>query len=251
MGNLIQYLADTKDFFIGRIHVDPSSDLFRLFGLIILFVILSYLINIFLVNSVLGPSYRIFVAPGIILHELSHSLLCVLTGAQITKVSFFDKNGGSVQHGPSRVPVLGPIMISLAPFFFGLIAIFFMARLIGLKQVDLSALHLSYDSVIHFIRSVFSQIDLHSWRNWLILYLTLSVAVTMTPSGQDLKNISLILILLGIVTFLLLRYTSVNLNLSFLPLQKIILLLGTVAILLILSLVLSMLVYAISKIFKH
>lgn len=250
MQQILDYVIKMKEFLSSRIHLDPSSNSFILVVLVILFVILSYLINYFLLNSVFGRGYRIFVAPGIILHEFAHALLCILTGAKITKISFFNKDGGSVQHGPSKIPVVGPILISLAPFAFGLAAIFYLSKIIGMREVDLTTFHLSYDSVIHFVRSVFSQIDFHSWRNWLILYMTLSVAVTMTPSGQDLRNISLILILLGIIAFLLLRYTHFSFSLSFLPLPKIIILLNTVAVLLILALVLSIVIFLLSKLVR-
>lgn len=251
MQSFLENMIKIKEFLSSRIHLDPSSNSFKLVVLVILFVILSYLINYFLLNSIFGRGYRIFVAPGIILHEFAHALLCILTGAKITRISFFDKDGGSVQHGPSKIPVVGPILISLAPFVFGLAAIFYLSKVVGMREVDLSAVHLSYDSVINFIRSVFSQIDFHSWRNLFILYLTLSVVVTMTPSGQDLRNISLILILLGIIGFLLLRYTHFSFSLGFLPLAKIIILLNTVAVLLILALLLSIVIFGVSKLIKR
>ncbi len=45
-----------------------------------------------------GKIYRIFVTPGILVHELSHALACLLMGAKVTDMTIFDKEGGHVTH---------------------------------------------------------------------------------------------------------------------------------------------------------
>ncbi|MDO8444260.1 MAG: M50 family metallopeptidase [bacterium] len=243
-------LKHVANYILANSHLDFHSDLFKLFIFFVVTVILSFLVNFFLVNSILGPSYRVFVAPGIVVHEFSHVLICFLTGAKVTKISLFDKEGGSVRHQPSRLPVIGPLLISFAPFIFGTALIILFAHWLGLKSADLSALQPNTGSVLTFLKSVAHQIDFHDPRNWLFLYLALSVAVTMTPSRQDILNIAFLLVAIFALAFYLFQFTKFRLNLSFLPTDQIIALLTTVIILLIFSLVLSIVIFAASKIIK-
>ncbi len=250
MTKIISTIQHIASYVMTRSHLDLHSDLSRLFIFIVVTVVLSALVNFFLVNSILGPSYRIFVAPGIVVHEFSHALLCLLTGAKITKISLFDKEGGSVSHQPSRLPVIGPILISIAPFVFGTGLIVLFAHWLGLKGTDLSSLQPTVPSALTFAKSLLSQFNFHDLHNWLILYLTLSVAVTMTPSRQDIMNIALLLVTVFVIFYSLFQFTKYHLSLSFLPFDKIITLLTAVIILLIFSLVLSMIIFAVSKIIK-
>lgn len=251
MDQITTILNKLPSFIIENSHFDFHSIWFRLLIMIVLTLLLSFLVNFFLVGSVLGQSYRVFVAPGVILHELSHALFCLLTGAKIKKIALFDKEGGSVEHEQSKVPVIGPILISLAPFVTGSIAIFFFAKWLGLKEMDLSSLTFSYDGVISFLKSIIHGLDLTNYKNWIIIYLALSVAVTMTPSKQDVKNIAITFIALSLIIFSLVQFTSFNLGLSFIPVDKIILLLNMVAVLLILSLILSIIIFTLGKFFKR
>ncbi len=65
--------------------------------------------------------------PGVMLHELSHALLAVLTGAKVTEVALFKKEGKSLGHvnfknrGNKLLVTLQYIFISSAPMFCGAI----------------------------------------------------------------------------------------------------------------------------------
>jgi len=235
---------------VANSHFDLNTELGRLFLLVVLIVALSGMVNFLLVNSVLGPSYRIFVAPGIVVHEFSHALICFLTGAKITKISLFDKQGGSVRHQPSRLPVIGPLLISFAPFIFGTGLIILFAHWLGIRTTEMTTLQLDPASISSYIVTLFHRINFADWRNIFILYLALSVAVTMTPSSQDILNVAVLLILLFALSFYLFQIRHLTLNLSVLPLEKIAVLMSTVVVLLILALFLSIIIFAVSKIFK-
>lgn len=251
MEKIAGYTHKLLNYFATNNSFDLSSSWLRLLVLLIAVITLSYFVNLLLSGSVLGKGYRIFVAPGIILHELSHSLFCLLTGAKITKISLFDKEGGSVEHTESKIPVLGPILISLAPFAFGIGAIFAIAKWLGIKETDFNWTGWSFQDIILFLNNLKNQINFSNYQNWLVLYFALSIAVTMTPSRQDIKNIALILILLIAGFYLLIRFAHLNLPLSFVPIDKAILLLNTVVILLIFCLILSIIIFALSKIFSR
>lgn len=237
---------------ITKIHIPAlpaSAD--RFLVLILGILLLSFLINYFLSHSFLGSSYRVFVAPGVVLHELAHAFFCFITGAKVTKISFFDKNGGSVEHKASKVPILGPILISIAPLLVGAVAIYFLSRKIGLKELDLNAFVLSLGGIKNFALSVASSINYHDYYNLVIVYLVVSIAVTMTPSTQDLRNIFFSLVVIVVLGAIALHYFGGRL--SGLPLPSptpALVLLSTVSVILILSLVLSMIVYAISKMIR-
>ena len=56
-------------------------------------------------------------APGVIVHECSHILGCLITGAKVKTVVFFSEKGGSVTYTASKIPYLGDVVISTAPLF--------------------------------------------------------------------------------------------------------------------------------------
>lgn len=232
------------------ISLQYDTALIKFLTLIVLIVILSFLIDFLLSHSFFGKGYRIFVAPGIILHELSHALLCFFTGAQMTRISFFDKTGGSVQHHPSKIPVLGPIAISIAPFIFGATAIYFLSREIGIDGQNLSAVDMSATGVISFFKTALANFDFKDIKTIVIFYLVLSVSVTMTPSFQDLRNMFLSLLTIGAGGFLIIKFTSLSLSALVIPTQ-IFTLLSTVFLLLILAFVFSIVIFVISKLFNR
>lgn len=221
----------------------------KLLILIFAILVLSFLINFLLSHSILGMSYRIFVAPGVIIHELSHGFLCLLTGARITKMSFFEKTGGHVEHHPSKIPVIGSVLISLAPFFVGSAVIYFLSRKIGLTGVNSLDLNVIQESLVQFGKHFFSILDIHSPKNWLIVYLVLSIAVTMTPSAQDLRNTFSSVIIIGLIVFLISRYTKFSFMTISIP-SEAFMLLTTVLLLLIFSLILSIVFFVISMFIK-
>jgi hypothetical protein len=221
------------------------------FALMLAFILLaSFLIDFFLSRSIFGRGYRIFVAPGIIVHEFSHALMCLLTGAKISKISLFEKEGGKVEHSSPKIPILGQIVISLAPVVFGSGAIYLLSRRLGINGVDITSIDLTKEGVIRFFTSTFSKLNFNDMWTWLIVYLVLSIAVTLTPSLQDLRNIAISILSIGIIIFLIYKFTSYRLNMSLLIPDQIIILLSTVSLLLILGLLLSIILYIISRLFK-
>lgn len=232
---------------LNIIHAD--SPIVRMGLLILLILIVSFLINLLLSQSILSSGYRIFVAPGVILHELSHAFLCLLTGAKITKMSFFEKNGGHVEHQPSKLPLIGQVLISLAPLFAGTIAIYFLSRKIGISDLHFSDLSWSKDSFVLFVKELFSGFNVHIAKNWIIIYLVLSIAVTMTPSVQDMRNTFFSIVIIGAILYLVIKYTKYSLLSVLIPSQVFALML-TVLILLIFGLLFSIVLYIVSKFIK-
>ena len=62
--------------------------------------------------------YFLLSAPGVVIHECSHIIGCLITGAKIKKVVLLSKEGGMVSYAQPALPVIGNVIISTAPLFF-------------------------------------------------------------------------------------------------------------------------------------
>lgn len=126
--------------------------------------------------------FYIILFPGVILHELSHIIGCIIAFAPIKSFKLFSTSGGWVKHAESKIPFLGALLISLFPLAVGLLLIFAIVTqkdiLLNFKQ--------NYHSIGLLIVSV---------------YFMLAIILTMLPSMEDLKNatVSLIIFLILII----------------------------------------------------
>jgi hypothetical protein len=232
---------------IQRIEISPSMIKFLI--LIFAIIMMSFLINTILSKTVFGMGYRIFVTPGIILHELAHATLCLLTGAKISKISLFEKEGGEVKHTASKIPIIGQVLISLAPFVFGAVVIYFLSRKLGLAGIDLDAIDISKLGFVHYFEATLSNLRLNDYRTYIILYLVVSIAVTMTPSWQDFRNIFLSTIMLLIISYIFIHYKILYLSSVIIP-QTIFTLLSVVMLILILAFIFSIILFILSRLVK-
>lgn len=213
--------------------------------LILILVLLSFAIDFFLSHSLLGPKYRYFLAPGVIIHELAHGFACFFTGAKVSEMSLFEKDGGHVKHTRSKIPVIGPVLISLAPLIAGIIIIFFASKFLSMGEINLFKDGVDAKAIISANRSIIGNLAGLTVKSWILLYVVISTAVTMIPSRQDFVNAFFPLLIL-IVTFLIAsRYTQI-----LLPLASFNFLLASALNLLILMLILSIILFAISNIFR-
>jgi hypothetical protein len=160
--------------------------------------------------------YYLVRAPGVIVHECSHILGCLLTGAKITDVVFFSDKGGSVTYTRPKIPFLGDLVISTAPLFciplvlYGLTWCF--SQYLGCTIPAIGGLPSAIDSSGTLQLLALAVVDLF-WQNlvagfhpWFLLYvyLTLSLVLSMAPSGQDLRNAAIgigLLTLAGLLVF--------------------------------------------------
>lgn len=129
---------------------------------------LSYAANWFLARVFVGRTYRYLIAPGVIIHEYSHALACIVTGARIRKVRVFEATGGEVVHEPARLP-FGEGLISVAPILGAAIAVYLLAVVLVPGFVGLGELNIS------------------SWQFLAFAYLASSITAAMSPSTQDLR----------------------------------------------------------------
>jgi hypothetical protein len=194
--------------------MEALSFLFVIATGIVVMLISTMLDHLWAQVSPLRIFYYAIRAPGVIIHECSHILGCLVTGAAITNVVFLSKDGGSVTYTRPKIPVLSDVIISSAPLFCiplvltGLMWCF--SRFLG---CTFPAFPVSIDSAgtLHSLATsiveLFTQnlvADFHPWF-LLYLYITLSLVLSLAPSAQDIKNaaIGIVLIVLsGLLIFL-------------------------------------------------
>jgi len=136
--------------------------------------------------------------PGVVLHEISHMIGCLVTGAEIRKVVFFSKEGGSVTYSEPGIPILGTVIISTAPLFFlplilaGLTWIFttYFGCIVPPVVPLTGDLVAGSEDMIKNIIIIFSQNLIDHPNGWFFLYLFLcgSIVLSLAPSAQDFKN---------------------------------------------------------------
>lgn len=143
----------------------------------------SYIINWLLIRSVIRKYYRWFVAPGVIVHELSHALGCLITRSEIVEIKLWEPTGGHVKHIPSHETLLGKTLsepiIALAPIWGTLLILW------GLTIMVVPGL-LNYGGIVDLFH-VLSSIDWASWQTWLYFYIVTSLLATIAPSKTDLS----------------------------------------------------------------
>jgi len=165
-------------------------------------------------RSVARWVYLTFATPGIIIHELSHLTMCLLTGARVTKVVLISREGGSVTHGPPKGGMFGQALVSMAPF----LGIPLVIVLVGLMFDMFLGCEISWDltisgSVGQVVLDTFSSafrlvkvnlVDRGAY--WFLLYIVFSASLMMglSPSAKDFKNglIGLVAILLGVLVWI-------------------------------------------------
>ncbi len=150
--------------------------------------------------------YSLLRAPGVIIHELSHVLGCMITGAKVKKVVYFSKSGGSVTYASPKIPYIGDLVINLAPLFCiplilaGCTWIF--SEYLGCVFPPMPGNVNSMDALFGIftgILGIFTSNIIIRFNPWFLvyLYLTLTLVLSVAPSNQDIKNAA---IGIGIVT---------------------------------------------------
>ena len=164
------------------------------FGLIVI----SYLIDRMWLYCLPRMAYLIFAAPGIMFHEISHLIACLLTGAKVQKVVLISRSGGSVTHGPPKGGFIGTSVISMAPSI-GIPITLLLAGLIFDRAAGCEIFwgNLTGDTIGDLVLGTLSASWNLLWRNlvvlkepWFILFLYLAASLTtaLAPSKEDLKK---------------------------------------------------------------
>ena len=155
-------------------------------------IALAYLVSLFADPSIVFAAINYLFFPGVMLHELSHALLAFLTGAKITEIALFKREGDALGHvsfinrGNFFVQSLQNIFASAAPMFCGALVVY--GCYYGFTHTDIL------------------------WLKILLGYIGVSMFYHMTMSPADiriyLRGLPVFIAIVFIVTFVL-RVTSV------------------------------------------
>ncbi len=170
--------------------------------LILIITVLGYLSNSlngrFLNHRITHWLYRV----GAIIHETSHAIMCILTGAKITEFNIFSKQP-HVSHTKSKIPILGQALISLAPIAGGLLFIYIINNYL-LNNYFTIITPSSWSEITSTVLLFLQQINFTEWQSWVMLLLFINVGAMIGPSTKDLKNIWPIIIIMFFINWPLL-----------------------------------------------
>lgn len=167
----------------------------------ILVIFLSKILDALWARMIPVRGIYLFVrAPGIIVHECSHILGCLLTGAKVKNVVLLSREGGSVTYSPSPIPFIGDVIINSAPLFCIPLVLygcswFFSAYLgcfIPVLPDPIGSAGFP-GTIASQIAGVFEANILNRFDLWFLvyIYLTISLVLSLAPSRQDMKNAAL------------------------------------------------------------
>lgn len=131
--------------------------------------------------------FCIIASIGTIIHELSHLLACLLFLHVPTKIELFrpikgkeDGVLGLVEHRylKTKYRKAGNFLIGAAPMVFGSLIIIFLLKLLGFNNLN---------NITDIIKSL-SLINFNSIFSYIILFLIVSISISMNMSRQDMKN---------------------------------------------------------------
>jgi hypothetical protein len=181
---------------------------------IVVMLISTMLDHLWAQVSPLRIFYYAIRAPGVIVHECSHILACLVTGAAITNVVLFSTEGGSVTYTRPKLPVLGDVIISSAPLFciplvlVGLTWCFsqFLGCTFPVFPVSIDSAG-TLRELASGIVTLFTMNLVATFHPWFLVYLyfTLSLVLSVAPSSQDLMNAAIgitLIALAGLLVFL-------------------------------------------------
>ena len=165
--------------------------------------------------SIFGRVYWLAIAPGVIVHELSHVIACWLMLAKVRRVKLFGPKGGEVEHDPSRIPVIGQPVISMAPIAGCALTLVLVGWLLGAPRFPRPPMTLapfSLDGLLAFLKGWLAMVrglsldlggaDFTDWRVYVFIYAALCLGVALRPSGQDFRNAFLGLVVIAALIFI-------------------------------------------------
>lgn len=164
--------------------------------IVLLLVIFGYISNWLNWHYLNYRLTRYLYYTGACVHESSHALLCLLTGARITEFKVFTSQPHVTYNAP-KLPFIGNFFISSAPIFGGLlflflVNIFVLGHAFTFSTIDTAHWH----SILYSPLSLLAQMNLLQWQSWILLFLLINVGVMIGPSFQDIKNVWPALIIL-------------------------------------------------------
>ena len=209
-------------YFIAIILSKTFIDLFRLFGNIIIFGFILYLLSSMtrrIFAKTLGAKTELYITGwiGTPIHELSHALFCIIFNHQINDIKLFTTKSdtiGYVLHSydsRSWYQQIGNFFIGVGPIIIGALIVYFLFLLLApeLKE-NIFSVNIDYDKSAGILNMIYSGISnifisilnifsnivknifaSQSYKNigfWIFIYLSISIASHMELSPADISH---------------------------------------------------------------
>ncbi|MBI2472518.1 MAG: hypothetical protein HYV59_14965 [Planctomycetes bacterium] len=174
-------------------------------GLIII-IFLSYAISGLWIKHASTKMVHGFLLPGAIVHELSHALLCLITGTTIKELNLFTSNSTGIKYDKPKIPFLFDFFIAAAPLFGCAFFIFFISKILS-NPVNINStfpqeIHFTlkglFDLIRHLLDAVWvtfntfrDQFRIMDIRHIFFLLALVIFTVSMSPHKQDIKHLVL------------------------------------------------------------
>ena len=219
--NFIKTLQDII-YFIAIIFSKTFLDLFRLFGNIIIFGFILYVLSSMtrrIFAKTLGAKTELYITGwiGTPIHELSHALFCIIFNHKINDIKLFTTKSdtiGYVLHSydsRSWYQQIGNFFIGVGPIIIGTLIVYFLFLLLApeLKE-NIFSVKIDYDKSAGILNMIYSGISnifisiLNIFSNiiknvlvsqsykkisfWIFIYLSISIASHMELSPADISH---------------------------------------------------------------
>ncbi len=160
---------------------------------------------------------KLFLFPGAVVHDLSHALLCLITGTTIKDLNILKLENGGIKYGKPKVPVLFDFFIATAPIFGCAFALILISIVLGnpirvsesLPYEVTFSIKAVFDYAKNFLDIIWVTLNAfwgHGFRTISsIIFIIASVifTVSMAPHKGDIKYIVLGFIFLGLSLYAL------------------------------------------------
>lgn len=158
---------------------------------------------------------KTFLFPGAVVHELSHALLCLITGTTIKELNIFKLENGSVKHDRPKVPFLFDFFIATSPIFGCAFILILISIILGnpirINESLPNEVAFSLDAVFDYAKNLLDMIKLtlnafwnhgfHSVGSIIFIIASIILTVSMAPHKSDIKYIIPGFIILGAALF--------------------------------------------------
>jgi hypothetical protein len=162
--------------------------------LIIIIILLGYLsnwLNWRFLNYKINHLLYYF---GAFIHESSHALVCLLVGARVSEYKVLVAQP-RVAYSKPKLPIIGNLLISIAPMLGGLALLYFLNKYFFLNQYTIPSFS-NYKLFLPNLLTFLKQINIFDWKNLIFLFLLLNIGAMIGPSMRDLKNVWVLMVLL-------------------------------------------------------
>jgi hypothetical protein len=173
-----------------------------------------------------------FLLPGTIVHELSHALLCLITGTTIKELNLFTSNSTGIKYDKPKIPFLFDFIITVAPILGCAFFIVFISKMLSnpihLNTTFPKEIHFTFkgffDLIQHLLDTVWvtlnsfkNQLHIENIRHIFFVLAIIVFTVSMAPHKQDIKHLVLGFSIISLILFFvektdvrLLKYKSWN-----------------------------------------